>query len=78
MGSKRVPFSLPDIIYYLILYCLTQIGIELKEVCCEPDSMYSHKIKAEQRYYNWLENELNKKSEQIPDYTNYSPKKFNL
>lgn len=55
-----------------------KLKIELKEVCCEPDSMYSHKIKAEQRYYNWLENELNKKSEQIPDYTNYSPKKFNL
>jgi len=51
---------------------------ELREVCCEPESMYSHKIKAEQRYYNWLESELNKKSEQIPDYTNYSPKTFNL
>ena len=47
---------------------------ELREVCCETESMYSHKIKAEQRYYNWLENELNKKSEQIPVYKNYSPK----
>ena len=55
-----------------------KLKIELKEVCCEPHSMYSCKIKAEQRYYNWLENELNKKSEQIPDYTNYSSKKFNL
>lgn len=57
---------------------IEKLETELREVCCEPESMYSHKIKAEQRYYNWLENELNKKSEQIPDYTNYSPKTFNL
>lgn len=55
-----------------------KLKIELKEVCCEPDSMYSRKIKAEQRYYNWLESELNKKCEEIPDCTSYSPKKFNL
>ena len=57
---------------------IEKLETELREVCCESDSMYSHKIKAEQRYYNWLESELNKKSEQIPDYTNYSPKTFNL
>jgi hypothetical protein len=37
---------------------IEKLKTELREVCCYPDSMYSHKIKAEQRYYNSTEPEI--------------------
>lgn len=37
-----------------------KLRMELREVCCKPESLFAVKIKAEQRYYNWLESQLSK------------------
>lgn len=36
-----------------------KLRLQLREVCCYPESLLSVKVKAEQRYYNWLESQLN-------------------
>ena len=47
-----------------------KLRLELREVCCNPESLLSVKVKAEQRYYNWLESQLNKNSQNTLTKTN--------
>lgn len=35
-----------------------KLRLELREVCCKPESLLSVKVKAEQRYNRWLEEHL--------------------
>lgn len=36
-----------------------KLRLELREVCCNPESLLSVKVKAEQIYNRWLEEHLN-------------------
>ena len=40
---------------------------ELREVCCNPESLYAVKVKAEQIYHNWLEEKLMNESTETPN-----------
>jgi hypothetical protein len=52
---------------------IEKLETELREVCCEPNSMYSNKIKAEQMYYNWAVKKIEKDSYSLSDIKKLNP-----